>query len=202
MSRFNQYVDYKTAALRHLMTCEYLVECIRLPDNASHKPLSLTYREKLLKNIYYLSGYTIESIVNFAIYECINQTKPTINKIITVNQLCEPTYKLIFSMDRSKTPRHNSDRTFYQYIIAYHKFRENYKVLAIIANSNPNFDQIPVVGGKVYPSNWSNFLRNMFNSWEAQIRYKSNVNYTEDEIIEFFNLSKEIYTGIRSHITN
>jgi len=76
MSRvYNEYKDYKTAAQRHLMTCKYLVDCLTLPDNPLHKPLTNSYKLYLLKNIYYLSGYTIESIVNFAIYECVNETK-------------------------------------------------------------------------------------------------------------------------------
>lgn len=200
---FNEYRDYKTAAQRHLMTCQYLVECLTLPDYADYKPLSSSYKLYLLKNIYYLSGYTIESIINFAIYECVNRSKSASEpKIQFVNELCEPRFNLIFTKDQSKTPRPQGDRTSYFYVIAYHKFKENYKVLSGLSNSYPNFDKIPVIGRRVLPPNWNTYLREMFQGWEAQVRYTDAIPYTERQIIDFFNLSVEIYNGIRNHITN
>ena len=94
---YNEYKDYKTAAQRHLMTCQYMVECLTLPDNTLHKPLSSSYKSYLLKSIYYLSGYTIESIINYAIYECVNENKPRNRRIRYVNELCEPSLQLIFT---------------------------------------------------------------------------------------------------------
>jgi hypothetical protein len=200
---FNEYKDYKTAAQRHLMTCQYMVECLTLPDNSLHKPMSSSYKSYLLKNIYYLSGYTIESIINFAIYECVNKSKTAGEpKITYVNELWEPNYKLIFTTDKSKTPRPANDRTYYTYVISYHKFRENYKVLYGLANSYPNFDKIPVIGRRIIPVNWNTYLRQMFQCWEAQIRYTDEIPYTENQIVDFFKLSVDIYNGVRNHITN
>ena len=187
----NEYKDYKTAAQRHLMTCQYLVECLTLPDNTHHKPLSSSYKSYLLKNIYYLSGYTIESIVNFAIYECVNDTKPRHQKIRRANQLNEPTLSLGFK---------SRGKHGYQYVIAYHKFQENYKVLNNLATSK--FALVPVIGGTNYPSYWSS-VQPLFDNWEAQVRYKSDILslYTEQQILDFFKFSTELYTGIRSCIT-
>ena len=201
--QFNEYTDYRTAAQRHLMTCQYMVECLRLPDNPHHKPLSNFYKTYLLKNIYYLSGYTIESIINFAIYECVNKSKTAKEpKIQFVNELCEPRYKLIFTKDASKTPRPWGDSTIYIYVIAYHKFKENYKVLSGLANSYPNFDKIPVIGRRVVPANWNSYLHKMFDDWQAQIRYTDAIPYSENQIVDFFKLSVDIYNGIRNYITN
>lgn len=191
-SRFNEYMDYKTAAQRHLMTCQYLVECLTLPDNTNHKPLSNTYKSYLLKNIYYLSGYTIESIVNFAIYECVNDTKPRPQKIRRVNQLYEPSLSLVFKDRRN---------IGFRYVIAWHNFQKNMEVLNILATSK--FSKIPVISGTHYPIYWNN-VKPLFDNWEAQVRYKDNALtlYTEQQILDFFKFSTELYTGIRSCITN
>lgn len=188
---FNEYKDYKTAAQRHLMTCQYLVECLTLPDNTHHKPLSSSYKSYLLKNIYYLSGYTIESIVNFAIYECVNDTKPRHQKIRRVNQLYEPSLSLVFK-DRINVG--------FRYVIAWHNYQKNMEVLNILATSK--FSQIPVISGTHYPIYW-NDVKPLFDNWEAQVRYKNNVLtlYTEQQILDFFKFSTELYTGIRSCIT-
>lgn len=199
MSRFNEYKDYRTAAERHLMTCKYLIECIQLPENIQHKPSAQLFRKKLLNNIYYLSGYTIESIVNFAIYECVNQSSSS-HKIKFVNELCVPKHRLIFSKEHFQTKRPLNDTTSYLYVIKYHKFMINYKVLSSLASANPNFDKIPVIGGKTFPTYWTAYLQKMFNTWDAQSRY-TEVNFSETQIVEFFNLSSDIYAGIRLHIT-
>jgi hypothetical protein len=115
MPRYNSYNDYKTAAQRHLMTCDYLVKSLSLPDNLAHKPNTSSYKSHLLRNIYYLSGYTIECMVNYAIYECVNDTKPRAQRISRVNQLYEPTYSLVFK---------EFGRGSFQYVIAWHNFQE------------------------------------------------------------------------------
>lgn len=188
---FNEYKDYKTAAQRHLMTCQYMVECLTLPDNTLHKPLSSSYKSYLLKNIYYLSGYTIESIINFAIYECVNDTKPRHQKIRRVNQLHEPSLSLVFKDRRN---------VGFRYVIAWHNFQKNMEVLNILATSK--FSQIPVISGTHYPIYWGS-VQPLFDNWEAQVRYKNNVLnlYTEQQILDFFQFSTELYTGIRSCIT-
>lgn len=188
---FNEYKDYKTAAQRHLMTCQYMVECLTLPDNTLHKPLSSSYKSYLLKNIYYLSGYTIESIINFAIYECVNDTKERDQKIWRVNQLHEPSLSLVFKDRRN---------VGFRYVIAWHNFQKNMEVLNILATSK--FSQIPVISGTHYPIYWGS-IQTLFDNWEAQVRYKNNVLdlYTEQQILDFFKFSTELYTGIRSCIT-
>lgn len=198
---FNEYKDYKTAAQRHLMTCQYMVECLTLPDNTLHKPLSSSYKSYLLKNIYYLSGYTIESIINYAIYECVNESKPRHMKIRFVNELCEPSQRLIFTLDTRKTPRAAGDRTRYLYVIAFHNFKENYKVLNNVATSS-KFAGIPVISRTHYPIYWRS-IQPLFDNWEAQVRYKNDILtlYTEQQILDFFKFSTELYTGIRSCIT-
>lgn len=191
-SRYNSYKDYRTAAQRHLMTCDYLVKSLSLPDNLSHKPNTSPYKLQLLRNIYYLAGYTIECMINYAIYDCVNDNKKGLAKIERVDQLYEPALGLVFKPNI----RRDGGKSF-QYVIAYHNFQENMKVLNYLATSK--FSQVPVIGQCVYPPNWR-AISHLFYNWEPQVRY-TNIAYTEQQIIDFHKLSLDIYTNIRSCIT-
>lgn len=60
----NNYKEYRTAARRHLDSCEYMLDYL---DKISYAD---SYsKENILADIYYLSGYIIECIVNYAIGE-------------------------------------------------------------------------------------------------------------------------------------
>lgn len=60
-----KHLEYRKASLRHLTTCDWLLKSL---DDT--KPES----NKILQNIYYLSGYIIETSLNYAFYSCINYT--------------------------------------------------------------------------------------------------------------------------------
>ncbi|OQY53979.1 MAG: hypothetical protein DRR08_19895 [Candidatus Parabeggiatoa sp. nov. 2] len=56
------YKEYRTAARRHLDTCEYMLDYL---DKISYAD---SYdKENILADIYYLSGYVIECIATYAI---------------------------------------------------------------------------------------------------------------------------------------
>lgn len=192
MPKYNEYRDYKTAAQRHMLTCDYLIQSLKLPDNPLHKPKTASFKSYLLRNIYYLSGYTIECIVNYAIYESVNDSKNGLARIKQVDHLYEPSLSLVFK----PKPGRDKGKSF-QYVIAYHNFQKNMKVLNSLATSK--FSQIPVIGQINYPANWTS-IRQLFDNWEPQVRYTT-VTYTDQQIIDFFKLSVEIYTNIRSCIT-
>ena len=64
MPNYTTYIDYKTAAERHLKTCQYLLSLyntVATPDHRVH----------LLKNTYYLSGYVLECIFTYSICDLI-----------------------------------------------------------------------------------------------------------------------------------
>jgi len=58
----NNYKKYRTAARRHLDSCEYMLDYL---DKISYADSYC--KENILADIYYLSGYIIECIVNYAI---------------------------------------------------------------------------------------------------------------------------------------
>lgn len=63
------YKDYLNAARKHEHTCEVL--CKKLKSGSCDKRLE----KSLLLNMYYLSGYIIECIVKYAIYDLIAYKK-------------------------------------------------------------------------------------------------------------------------------
>lgn len=56
--------EYKRAAIRHFHTCEQLLECASKEKNVTHK-------NSLLLNTYYLSGYIIETSLNYSYFSHI-----------------------------------------------------------------------------------------------------------------------------------
>jgi len=63
------YKDYKNAAHKHRYTCSVLCEKLAIinENKAKYKYLSL--------NLYYLSGYILECIVKYGIYDLIGYPK-------------------------------------------------------------------------------------------------------------------------------
>ena len=84
------YDYYKDAAERHLETCKELREYIKA--NFQGKPTLSPQEERkqkmILANIYYLSGYVIECIVNYGILKHIkfeNTEKKYVNQLVSID---------------------------------------------------------------------------------------------------------------------
>lgn len=56
------YEDYYKVASKHLRTCEYMKDHLNTVTNPQK-------RDAILRNIYYLSGYIIEGVINYLIYK-------------------------------------------------------------------------------------------------------------------------------------
>lgn len=54
--------DYRNAALQHFNTCKVLWRYIKLPDTSNLRRLP---EEEVLKNIFYLTGYTAECAIKY-----------------------------------------------------------------------------------------------------------------------------------------
>ena len=55
------YKDYKNAAHRHLICCQKMCDALSSISNREEK-------NALIANIYYLSGYVIETLLSYAIF--------------------------------------------------------------------------------------------------------------------------------------
>lgn len=64
-----KYKDYKKAARKHMNTCEVLEDRLKQISNNTE------LRKSLILNAYYLSGYVIECIVKYGIYDRIGFDK-------------------------------------------------------------------------------------------------------------------------------
>lgn len=63
------YKDYLNAARKHRITCDVIAE--KLDEEKNHIPKNQGKMKSLTLNLYYLSGYIIECIVKYAIYDLI-----------------------------------------------------------------------------------------------------------------------------------
>ncbi len=63
------YKDFLNAARKHKYTCEVIC------DNLNKTNTNKTEQKYLLLNLYYLSGYIIECIVKYAIYDLVGYDK-------------------------------------------------------------------------------------------------------------------------------
>ncbi|WPV69206.1 hypothetical protein [Chitinophaga sp. LS1] len=65
------YEDYRKSALKHLKTCEFMLENLdKIPAVDNLDGLSKEeWKNHVLRNIFYLTGYAAEGIINYCIYK-------------------------------------------------------------------------------------------------------------------------------------
>jgi hypothetical protein len=68
------YKDYLNSARKHQHTCDVLIEKLDQLDSDNRMPDMFKYNSYLL-NLYYLSGYIIECIVKYGIYDLLGHKK-------------------------------------------------------------------------------------------------------------------------------
>jgi hypothetical protein len=164
-----QYQQYKTTALKHLQTCEYMIA------NLSSERLN---KLKVLRNVYYLCGYTFEGLINFWIFELLKRDGHEFKKIYydrTVHRrVTEESVKYLdFSLGSGK-------RIFYskykvrdegsEYWLEQHKFQRNLDVFQYLADGDM-LSIVPLIGDKSnepYPK-----MLSLFDSWDVKVRYQN-----------------------------
>ena len=67
-----QYKEYYQSALRHLDVCKTLMESL---DSMNSKGHLTAKRERLKLDIYYLSGYVIETMISYTFFVNLNWQK-------------------------------------------------------------------------------------------------------------------------------
>ena len=66
------YREYKRASLRHYNTCQYLCNKI---STLSDKGSEQVRKKELIHNVYYLSGYIIETLLSYILFSTLNDNK-------------------------------------------------------------------------------------------------------------------------------
>ena len=67
-----QYKEYYQSALRHLYVCKTMMELLDSMDRKQHL---FVKRERLKLDIYYLSGYVIETMISYTFFVRLNWQK-------------------------------------------------------------------------------------------------------------------------------
>lgn len=168
------YEDYKTASIRHLRTCQHLCQNLGQVQNTQVK-------KHILANIYYLSGYVIECIINYAIYDLVSYSKTE-----DVKQLNESSHQISFYKPKKKG--------WYQ--INHHKFQENSQFLV---SQLPAISQIPFIDWSNKPEKYRSVER-LYEKWQSNARYEDH-QFTEQQVKLFVQLVEEIHLKIRQIIS-
>lgn len=181
------YTDYKIAAERHLEVCLQLLDIIE-DEYQKKEPLSRAKekeKNQLLADLYYLSGYIIECSYNCAIYKAVGWLTNDVKRLETTSTRHSVScFNPRVGSSSSFTIRKNSNHSFSGNT---HFFQ------TIIATSA--ISHLPVIGTNLLPSHSAYEL---FDNWNAEIRYQVDSNITLDynSTFAFFYLANEIYEGL------
>lgn len=128
-----QYKEYYQSALRHLDVCKTMMESL---DSMNRKQHLFAKRERLKLDIYYLSGYVIETMISYTFFVKLNWQK---NKQI---ESC-PYYKIGFKTHNLST-----------------------KLSFAISKAHCDYSGVPLLGNKISDSKerklfcgWSEVIR-------------------------------------------
>jgi len=200
----SSYKNYETAAKRHIATCTGLIEWLKLNKGNSNKAKQ---REDVLKDLYYLSGYIIECIYSYAVFEYMKNNPVTVSSTnqqpifpdnIPVTRFDKPPYQTI----------RNEHKVTYKYdTLQTHRIARNNPAHTFVNDGGITFFEdktidknIPAI--KNEPLSGSRLL--LFEAWNAEIRYEIPTNLAliidKPNVLDFCKLAAEIYIGLQVHI--
>jgi len=159
------YKDYLKAARKHKITCEVIAE--KLDEERNHKAPNRAKVKSLTLNLYYLSGYVIECMVKYAIYDLVGYgSKDDVRGL-------------------------NKRGLTYDLHIRHHRFGR-YTEHLIRRMSG----MIPLVKDK---KGIPKETVNIYNEWDAEIRYSYELKYNEIYYLKFYEYAKKIFEIIKNN---
>jgi len=200
-SSYMVYEDFRKAALKHLKTCQFMIENL---NNISED----WERKDILRNIYYLGGYVIECSINYRIYkESRRYRKDPSRNIEKLSEYLKPKGKLAGGRVRFYEKKNPPT----DYKISGHHYPKYKEVLEHLLPPQ-KLGKMPVLADKV---NLKNPVSVLFYSWRVTFRYQTDdthfqpssensgekqifdefakINYDEDRIKEFVRLAESLY---------
>lgn len=202
------YEDYRKSALKHLKTCEYMIENLyRIGENDILDGLSKSeWKSHILRNIYYLCGYAIEGVINYCIYKIAFTSKRSGDNIENLNDYTGwNTYayqgkKRKCAICFSKRPKTILADSIYKYNIASHNYSLNQEYIVKKIGSRAN-SILPIRSSRS-----KNKIAELYYSWQVRFRYQTDTTnfspppalvFNEEDIINFFIFVKEeIYSKL------
>lgn len=186
------YRDYQKASYKHLITCKSILESITLLNgNTDALIMQASKQQAILHNIYYLSGYTLESIINYSIYKHFRWRQPSVrDDDHAFSQRCGLSYGRL---------RKLTGYGEYPFFITGHEFSRNIQILQReFSNSQiPLIDRSEIVDAEVVK---------LFRAWCVEIRYHketetySNVTLNLNNTKLFVETTDKIYNGLISKV--
>lgn len=162
------YKDYLKAAKRHRETCDYLIK--KLKD--SQEIIDVHLQNKLLQNIYYLSGYVIECIISYSFFNIINYNKE----------------ESVFALEKNNQYGYRFDMYFKEHS----KTANTLRIDEIRKRGGNISSTIPIIGEVEV----DDITKTMYDEWDAQSRYSiSHLSFdiNHASVNNFFTLANEIY---------
>lgn len=183
--------DYQKASLKHLNTCKVLVDSMDLLKNDDVALINDTYRKKaILHNLVYLSGYTLECIINYSIFKHYKwkETESVYNLDHKFSRRSNVTFA-------EGTRREPYEGMHYTYWLSAHAFQRNIQVL----KKEFSASKVPLIDSSVAVD--ADLLK-LFNAWKVEIRYYntdalySSLKLSEDIVKRFVLLTEIVYNSL------
>ena len=177
------FTEYKNAAERHLISCFKLFEEIKSYDDKAKKgkisSKESKYQHFLLSELYYLSGYMLESLYSYAICKYENTSNPILNDVksdLDPSGYTTP-YKICFTYNKRS-------RYGVQFSITRPKHQMSLSELSFFSAENLQAaGSVPLLDNHTNLSNPDS--HNLFLCWNAYERYK--INHFEEANFPDFN---------------
>lgn len=143
----------------------------------------------LLHNLFYLSGYTLECIINYSIFKHFKWKES--ESVYLTNHVFSNKSQVCFYENTRRTSGQGS----YTFWLSTHDFQRNMQVLVKEFSSS----KIPLIDRTVHVDK---DLINLYKSWKVEIRYNpsetqyASVVLTLDNVKRFVALTEIIYNSL------
>ncbi len=173
-----KYIEYRKSSIRHLKTCQKIIDC------AEKENIDLP--TSIIQNLYYLSGYIFECIINYAIFDYIGFNKNScVDELNSKNENFEKfkTYKVVHNIQKKSKGFRTMQR---------HNFQDT---INFFIEQNIDSSNVPFIGKEV-PSR----MKNLFINWDISVRYETMINIKNTYKQRKINLTKITYQDIKEYI--
>ena len=188
------FKDYQLASLKHLTTCKSMLGCMNSLTNGTSTIVNTNGKNAaLLHNLFYLSGYTIECIVNYSILK--HYKWPDSDSVYVTNHKFSNKCQVAFYENTQRMVNMAAVSGVYTFYFSGHNFQRNIQVLQKIFSSS----KIPLIDKTVVVDK---DLMNLYTNWKVEIRYNpqstnySSVALSVDNVTRFVNLTETVYNSL------
>ncbi len=194
------FKDYKTASERHLETCLKLKDFVL--NNLSNTHLTyndIKIKNEVLGNIYYLSGYVIECIVNYGMLVYIDFDK--ICKKENINSV----YQLKLKHNKAKisySSKEDYNAKYYLWQASHKQFERNPNIFFFDQEAKIQGAEIDQIKNKLNNAT----TKTLFKNWCVKSRYTINPvilsgnTVNQSAVFDFLDFAQLVNTNLTNHI--